>query len=326
MNCPVCGIYLENDSFVRVYMSSYNKQEYKLYYCNGCDLQFWSPLRIIPEFYESEVFAFYEGFHTGLSAKISYNHMAFFNYLPLRKGRLLDVGCGNGVFLKEAQRTGFEVYGIDFDKKSVETAKSQFGLANTFAMSLDEFIAWCPNQQFDIITIFEVLEHQDNPKDFIEKLRKLLKPGGYIAGSVPNRERVFADKDRSALGIDYPPHHFLWFNKNSLSVLLQSQGFRSIEVYYIKSLQWLASYLGNLLIGHHYAKLHRQLIQALLKLDYRGMKKSVKGGSYTTNLSTFGLNVLKELRNAALMPLAICVLPVCIVKGKWGCLYFQCKV
>jgi 2-polyprenyl-3-methyl-5-hydroxy-6-metoxy-1,4-benzoquinol methylase len=181
-------------------MSSYHKQEYKLYHCKGCSLQFWSPLRIIHEFYESEVFAFYEGFHTGLNAKISYNHLAFFNYLPLRKGRLLDVGCGDGVFLKEAQRIGFEVYGIDFDKKSVETAKSQFGLINTFAMSLDEFIAWFPNQRFDIITIFKVLEHQDNPKDFIEKLRKLLKPGGYIAGSVPNRERVFADKDRSALG------------------------------------------------------------------------------------------------------------------------------
>jgi len=329
MNCPACGNIIEDGNFLRVYVSSYDEQEYRLYHCKSCDLQFWSPLRVIPEFYESGKFDFYGGLHTGLRTKISYNHWAFFKYLPLRKGRLLDVGCGDGVFLKEAQRLGFEVYGIDFDKKSVEVAKSKFGLVNTFAVSLEEFMTWRPDQfKFDIITIFEVLEHQDDPRGFLEKIKKLLKPGGYLAGSVPNRERVFADKDRAALRIDYPPHHFLWFDKNSLSILLQSQGFKSVEVYYLRSLEWLAGYLGNLLLGSLYTKLNRQLTQGLLKLKRKNLGEGVfeEGNSYASNIfNTFVLDALKKFRYAAFMPLVISIVPVCILKGKWGHLYFQCK-
>jgi 2-polyprenyl-3-methyl-5-hydroxy-6-metoxy-1,4-benzoquinol methylase len=60
-------------------------------------------------------------------------------------------------------------------------------------MSLEEFYEYAKekNLKFDVITFFEVLEHQDKPREFLEMVKGFLKGGGYIAGSVPNRDGMF---------------------------------------------------------------------------------------------------------------------------------------
>lgn len=56
-------------------------------------------------------------------------------------------------------------------------------------MSLEEFSEFAKKEglKFDVITFFEVLEHQDRPREFLERVKELLKPGGWLAGSVPKR-------------------------------------------------------------------------------------------------------------------------------------------
>jgi len=55
-----------------------------------------------------------------------------------------------------------------------------------------------------------VLEHQDRPREFLEKVKELLKPGGWIAGSVPNRQLFrFSNKPLNYQMGNFPPHHFL---------------------------------------------------------------------------------------------------------------------
>ncbi|AAC06759.1 class I SAM-dependent methyltransferase [Aquifex aeolicus] len=138
--CPICETQKNVNQYIDTYISPFNNQEYKLYECSNCKLQWWEPLKIIPEFYENEVFDSYISFHEGIRSRIGKNHEAFFKYVPKNvKGKLLDIGCGDGVFLREAQKYGFEVWGIDFDKKSVETAKKNLGVKTIYAMSLEEF-------------------------------------------------------------------------------------------------------------------------------------------------------------------------------------------
>jgi 2-polyprenyl-3-methyl-5-hydroxy-6-metoxy-1,4-benzoquinol methylase len=117
--CPICETEVEIEAFKEVYVSPYENQEYKRYECPNCDVHWWEPLKIIPEFYESEVFEDYIAFHECVSARLNDNHKAFFKYFPYNvRGRLLDVGCGDGRFLRHAKEQGFEIWGIDFDKKS----------------------------------------------------------------------------------------------------------------------------------------------------------------------------------------------------------------
>lgn len=140
LRCPVCGKEVSNGAFKETYVSDWNKKEYKLYHCEGCDLEWWEPLKIEKEFYEEEGDEGYIVHHLGIGETLGENHKAFFKYFLLKSGRLLDVGCGDGRFLKKAQEMGFEVWGIDFDRKSIEACREKRGLKNVYAMSLEEFI------------------------------------------------------------------------------------------------------------------------------------------------------------------------------------------
>jgi len=235
--CPICETFIEDNQFLEKYISPFNNQEYKLYHCPNCDLQWWEPLKMIPEFYENEGSQMYEAFHKGIRdiSLLGDYHKLFFQHFTTQNLRLLDVGCGDCLFLYYAKNLGFEVWGLDLDRKSVAICREKRKLDYVYTYSLNEFvenIASKQNIKFDIITFFEVLEHQDNPIKFLNLIKRILKPNGWIAGSVPNRnswlqrklyQQVFKD-------IDHPPHHFLRFSKRSLYFLLKELGFSNITI------------------------------------------------------------------------------------------------
>jgi SAM-dependent methyltransferase len=326
LNCPICKVEVEASSFKEVYASPYNNQEYKRYECPNCDVHWWEPLKIIPEFYESEFLEMYIAFHEGLGTRLYENHKAFFKHFPSDvRGRLLDVGCGDGRFLRHAKEQGFEVWGIDFDKKSVENVKRNLGIDAVFAMSLEEFYEYAKERElkFDVITFFEVLEHQDKPREFLEMVKGLLKEGGYIAGSVPNRERLFVEIDH----LDYPPHHFLRFSKFSLEKALNFSGFKDIEVYelYLPFIG-LFPYLEKKLFGN-LDKLKIKLKGMVLGDERKATAYAVeelaevspnKGKAYMLMMM---LMMLKLIKNAMLLPFALGY--VGKLKEKGTGLYFQ---
>jgi SAM-dependent methyltransferase len=136
-------------------------------------------------------------------------------------GTLLDVGCGTGNFLAAARAKGFEVTGIEFDRNAAQFAREHLGLRSTFSCTLEEFAEEHPQEKFDVITFFEVLEHQDKPLGFLRLVKRCLKEDGHIALSVPNRERWQMAPDV----LDYPPNHLTRWNARSLTGLLRAEGF-----------------------------------------------------------------------------------------------------
>jgi SAM-dependent methyltransferase len=329
ITCPICGTEVEASSFKEVYVSPYNNQEYKRYECPNCDVHWWEPRKIIPEFYESEVLELYTAFHEGVGTRLGEYHKAFFKHLPSNvRGKLLDVGCGNGRFLRHAKEQGFEVWGIDFDKKSVENVKRNLGIDTVFAMSLEEFYEYAKekNLKFDVITFFDVLEHQDKPREFLEMVKGLLKGGRYIAGSVPDRERLFVEIDWKYSHIDHPPHHFLRFSKSSLEKALNFSDFKEVEVYKLDfPFIELFPYLEKKLFGD-LDKLKTKLKSMVLGDERKARVYAVeelaevspsKGKAYI-------LMMLKLIRNVVLLPFALGY--VGKLKGNGDHLYFQAKI
>lgn len=134
---------------------------------------------------------------------------------------LLDIGCGAGRFLHEAKNLGYKVSGIDFNSESIRIAKNRFGLADVERLSVESYATRHPDKKFDVITFFEVLEHMDDPNKFITQVKSRLRPGGFIALSVPNRRRFL---DSLGEG-DYPPHHLTRWNTKALGNFIERHGF-----------------------------------------------------------------------------------------------------
>jgi len=250
IRCPVCGLDFLASQFQKVFFQRYNQQEYKLFHCKDCDLGFWTPQEVAPEFYRSEAMPLYSAFHEGARRPVSPHHRAFFDFPHPLVGRLLDIGCGDGDFIKKIQDAGVEAYGIDWDERSI-TKASALGCRNVFSMALDEFAEFSLQHglMFDSVTFFEVLEHNPDPRHFFSRVKKILKKEGWIAGSVPNAERMWAGFDREDGG-DYPPNHFLWMTRNAVKKILGEEGFCEIETYPVtyntrELFFWLGSHLLN---------------------------------------------------------------------------------
>lgn len=231
MLCPACEGRARAHSPLRTHHAPHNLETYTLQDCPTCQMKFWWPLQADPSVYAEEGFEAYADYHSG---KRPFPRWAepLFRHLPTPAGRALDVGCGDGAVLRRLSESGFDPHGIDLDPKSVAIARGKFDLTNAKTMTLDEFERECIGSglQFDLITFFEVLEHQDSPRSFLRQIHRLGRPGAVIAGSVPNRNRFAAGLDRKLSDGDLPPHHFLWFSANSLRGLLERSGFEAVEV------------------------------------------------------------------------------------------------
>ncbi|MBI4055698.1 MAG: class I SAM-dependent methyltransferase [Elusimicrobia bacterium] len=157
---------------------------------------------------------------------LGWNHRRFLDSeFPAGK-RLLDIGCGRGLFLKEADRKGFKVSGIDFDRENIALCQKRFGLCEVYPMDLAQFTQKYPERKYDVITFFEVLEHQDDPGGFLKNIRCLLAPGGRIALSVPNRLRAI----ESLAEVDRAPYHLTKWSPKALRHILQKHGFTILQL------------------------------------------------------------------------------------------------
>jgi len=141
-------------------------------------------------------------------------------------GKLLEIGCGTGNFLAAARDAGYCVTGIELDRNAARFAKKRLGLQRVLPLTISEFIDHHPEERFDVVTFFEVLEHQAAPVEFLQKVRTCVRPSGMIALSVPNRERWLAGPDV----LDYPPNHFLRWNAAALKNFLSLQGFEVLSI------------------------------------------------------------------------------------------------
>jgi SAM-dependent methyltransferase len=195
---------------------------FELFGCAACDLNFWEP-RVMPDA------RWYEQIYGGRDEKLlplEPGHRYFLaDSLAPEQGTLLDIGCGTGNFLAAAGAVGYTVTGIELDRNAARFAKEQLGLPRVLGLTISEFAGKYPGEKFDVVTFFEVLEHQAAPVEFVESVKSCLRPRGYIALSVPNRERWLTGPDV----LDYPPNHFLRWNARALRSFLGARGFEILS-------------------------------------------------------------------------------------------------
>ena len=142
----------------------------------------------------------------------------------LRPGRLLDVGCGDGRFLQDLARLGWEAEGLDFDPQAVAAARLRGVRAYQGELaSLDPELRW------DVITLAHVVEHVPDPLALLRTCRERLAAGGSLWLETPNvlapSHYQFGEAWR---GLE-PPRHLVLFSAQALQDLLLRAGFSSVE-------------------------------------------------------------------------------------------------
>lgn len=138
-------------------------------------------------------------------------------------GRLLDVGCATGVFLNEMRNAGWDVIGIEPNREASKYAREHFGVP-VYTGTLRDMCL--PGASFDVITMWDVLEHLHTPWLDLKEASRLLKEGGLLVIRIPNLESLEAQLFGPLwVGWDLPRHLYL-FPRKALTVALEQLGFR----------------------------------------------------------------------------------------------------
>ncbi len=223
--CCVC-----NNSDPKEFKVKYQKENYSVCECNKCSFVF------IPPYFRKQIsYENYKDENVAIAVRNGNNfvkierHKLRYNLIKKYKpnGSLFDLGAGWGHFMLTGQQLGYDVYGIEISEQPYLYSK------NDLKLPVDhiDFFEMKEDKTFDIITMWDVLEHIDKADPFIEKCARINSKNGYIVIQVPQIDSYFAKKYKDEwkmMSLD----HVNYFGKKTITQLLNKHGY---EVECIKS-------------------------------------------------------------------------------------------
>ncbi len=197
-----------------------------------------------------------------------------------QKGRLLDFACAAGYFFEQAQKRGWDAHGCDVGQWAGRAAEKR-GLKNMHVGEIEEL--GFPEEHFDVIYAAQVFEHLLNPLEDVEKLKRLLKPGGMLYIDVPNYNTLPIRWNKDDFMLNEPPQHINYFTPKTLRKLLVDSGMRSITLSSSGGMKW------ENLFGR---PITSEIAEAYGLVDGDG--EAPKGPSFVSKLKTTAKTVVRS--------------------------------
>jgi 2-polyprenyl-3-methyl-5-hydroxy-6-metoxy-1,4-benzoquinol methylase len=217
----------------------FTKNGFNLTKCLTCGLVYVE--NFVSESELKKLYSFESGYHTAFldehSPQFKHHLKQGYKYHKMikdykKQGRILDIGCSAGFFLKAAKEDGWEAYGLELSDDTAEIARRSFGL-NILNGCLIE--TTYESNFFDVVTLWDTIEHIEDPLKTMLIINKILKENGIVAISTPNIDGLFP-KLSYKIGkfIKYwphpePPAHLFQFSEKTLSKLLNQAGFEVLK-------------------------------------------------------------------------------------------------
>jgi SAM-dependent methyltransferase len=198
--------------------------------CPVCGLVFLHPLpndQELQEFYNNSYEVDFESYFHGVRGR-SRNTLNELGKRFSKPGRLLELGCSYGGFLDEARRAGWDVTGIEVSEAASAQARERLGL-RVFTGTLQDQLQHLDGP-YDVLAMFHVIEHIQNPVILLEACRKLIKPGGLLVLKTPNVASSIARITGSSWHWVSPPAHVYLYSPETLGKLLTKSGYQPLTL------------------------------------------------------------------------------------------------
>jgi 2-polyprenyl-3-methyl-5-hydroxy-6-metoxy-1,4-benzoquinol methylase len=239
------------------------EEGYKVVKCLGCGLVYVDPIpkkELLEKAYLAEYYTPWLETQRKKRRKMWKTRISTLNSFSERKGNLLDVGCGEGLFLELARRDGWDVTGTEISPFAVKYGKERLDLNILQGELIDiEFT----DKSFNAVTIWHVLEHTRNPIIVLKEIRRIIKDDGVLIMAIPNLNNILSQwayrlvigKRRHLFDPSDRELHLYHFTTESIKLALEKTGFRvekiipdmGIVQWHIRNLNHVAKRVGFLI-------------------------------------------------------------------------------
>lgn len=246
MKCKVCGS--------KEIYNKFSLNDFDVLQCKKCNLAFLSQIPTkeeLKELYSSNYYLerkeyYFKNIITNPeSGKYNDNIKAFssglkkLNSLKPHKGKLLDIGCGLGVFLHMAKTDGWDTFGTDISPYAVSYAREKLGLEVYRSYSLGKAVL--NSDSFDVVTLWDSLEHFPDPAAQFKKIYRILKNDGLVMLDIPNETALLRVISRFLYTATrgfftypvkklYHQYHLFYFSQQAIETLLKAEGFEIVSI------------------------------------------------------------------------------------------------
>lgn len=263
--CLVCG----NTHFTpQLKCTDYfvSGEEFDIYRCDGCGFVFTQDIpssEEIPPYYKSEEYISHSDTQKGIVNRLYHrvrNIMLGRKFKLIRKHsngtKLLDVGCGTGYFPNYMQQKGYQAAGMELDADARKFALENFGLQ---VESPQKLLNQSIEKEYDVITLWHVLEHLHEADKYLEWINAALKDDGLLVIALPNCNSFDAKYFSSYWAAYDVPRHLWHFTPATLEKYLSKFG---LKLQNLKAMPFDAFY------------------NALLSAKYKGSKPALAAGFF----------------------------------------------
>ena len=235
--CPLC------------YSSNLKRFINKYVLCNSCGCIFNNETDNLQGRYEEEYYFFDE--HNKASNvkravwQIDFAKRLIEKYRLPTQLRTLDIGSGTGEFVAKCLGCEYDAYGVDISQFCVEAAIQRWDIpGRVFCIKDVSLISSIIGNSFEVITLWEILEHLEDPIDFLQRVSLLLKKGGLLVFSTPNVKSLWAKMLKEKWhGFEIPEYHITYFESRTLNLAIEKAGnYKNTNIFTV------APYAGTLFL------------------------------------------------------------------------------
>ena len=230
--CTICGDYNNGKYLFEKVSNNFDSNFLRIYKCRKCKSIY---LGKYSSNFEEDLYAYYDK-RSDYTKDQVYSHLtkqSYIKVLGLLKAygagqSILDVGCGNGSFVDIAMENGYKVRGIDLSQSAIKVGL-KFNLP---VENMDFLSSEIENSSFDVITMFEVIEHLPEPVKFLKKAELVVRPGGIVYLTTPN----FNSIERRIFGKSwniFHREHLTYFTPGTLRGAITNN--TGLEILYVET-------------------------------------------------------------------------------------------